>query len=43
VVEKFRKLTSEKLSSERQADVIALCERLDTLDDISALMAPLQV
>ena len=43
VVEKFRKLTSEKLSSERQADVIALCERLDTLDDISALIAPLQV
>ena len=42
VVEKFTKLTSGRLSPEKQAAVIGLCQRLDTLDDISALIDPLR-
>ena len=41
VVEKFTKLTSGRLSQEKQAAVTGLCERLDTIDDISALIDPL--
>jgi 2-methylcitrate dehydratase PrpD len=37
VIEKFDKLTSGRLSPDKQAKVIALCERLDTVDDMSAL------
>ena len=43
VVEKFTKLTSGRLSPEKQAAVIGLCERLDTIDDLSALIDPLHV
>jgi hypothetical protein len=42
VVEKFTKITQGLLSPARQADVIALCERLETLEDVSALIGPLQ-
>jgi 2-methylcitrate dehydratase PrpD len=38
VVEKFNKLTSGRLAADKQAKVIALCERLDTVDDISLLI-----
>ena len=38
VVEKFTKVTAARLSAAKQAEVIALCEQLDTLDDISALL-----
>lgn len=41
VVDKFNKLTTGRLSPEKQAAVIALCERLDTIDDISVLIDPL--
>jgi hypothetical protein len=39
VVEKFNKLTSGLLSPDKQVKVIALCERLDTVDDVSELMS----
>ena len=39
VVEKFNKLTSGLLSPDKQVKVIALCERLDAVDDVSELMA----
>jgi len=42
VVEKFTKLTAGRLAAEKQAEVIGLCERLDTLDDVAALIKPLQ-
>ena len=42
VVEKFTKVTAGKLSAAKQAEVIALCEKLDTLDDISVLLHTLQ-
>ncbi len=42
VVEKFTKLTAGRLSAAKQAEVIVLCEQLDTLDDISALLNRLQ-
>ena len=42
VVEKFTKITHGLLSPAKQAEIIALCERLETLDDVSALMQPLQ-
>lgn len=38
VVEKFTKLTAGRLAPEKQAEVIELCERLDTLEDVSALI-----
>lgn len=38
VVEKFNKLTVGRLSPDKQAKIIALCERLDTLDDVAALI-----
>ena len=41
VVDKFTKLTTGRLSPEKQAAVIALCERLDTIDDVSVLIDPL--
>jgi 2-methylcitrate dehydratase PrpD len=42
VVEKFSKITQGLLSPAKQAEVTALCERLDTLDDVAALIKPLQ-
>ncbi len=42
VVEKFSKVTAGRLSAAKQAEVIALCEKLDTLEDISALLHTLQ-
>lgn len=42
VVEKFRKLTAGRLPPGKQAEVIALCERLDTLEDTSTLINALQ-
>lgn len=41
-VDKFRKVTTGRLSPEKQTEVIALCERLDTLDDTSVLTDALQ-
>ena len=41
VVDKFNKLTTGRLSPEKQAAVIGLCERLDTIDDVSVLIDPL--
>ena len=42
VVEKFSKVTAGRLSAAKQAEVIALCEKLDSLDDISVLLNTLQ-
>lgn len=42
VVEKFTKITQGLLSPAQQAEVIALCERLETLDDVAALIKPLE-
>ena len=42
VVEKFSKVTAGRLSAAKQAEVIALCEKLDSLDDISGLLNTLQ-
>ena len=39
VVDKFNKLTTGRLSPEKQAAVIALCGWLDTIDDVSAFSA----
>ncbi len=43
VAEKFTKLTVGRLPPEKRDAVIALCERLDTLDDVSALIEALHV
>jgi aconitate decarboxylase len=37
VIEKFNKLTAGLLSKDKQARAIALCEKLDTVDDVSVL------
>ncbi len=42
VVEKFSKITQGLLSPAKQAEVIALCERLETLEDVSGLVGALQ-
>ena len=42
VVEKFTRLTAGRLAQDKQAEIIALCKRLETLDDIAALLKPLQ-
>jgi len=38
VVEKFTKLTSGRLSPEKQTEVIRLCGQLDTIEDISVVI-----
>ena len=38
VADKFMKLTAGKLTSQKQAQIIDLCEHLETLDDVSALI-----
>ena len=38
VIEKFNKLTAGRLSAAHQAQVIALCEKLDTVDDVKPLI-----
>ena len=38
VVEKFNKLTSGRLSPDKQTQVIALCEQLDTVADVAPLI-----
>lgn len=38
VVEKFNKLTAGRLSKDNQAKAIALCEKLDTVEDVSGLI-----
>jgi len=42
VVEKFRKLTENRLAPGKQTEVIARCERLDTTDDASVLIDALE-
>lgn len=42
VVEKFTKLTNGRVAPNKQAEVIALCERLETVDNVSALIHLLQ-
>lgn len=42
VADKFMKLTAGKLTSQKQAQIIDLCEHLETLDDVSALIEPLR-
>jgi len=42
VVEKFTKITQGLLAPAKQQEVISLCERLDTVDDISVLIDQLQ-
>lgn len=42
VIEKFHKLTAGRLTADKQARVIATCERLDTLHDVAELIALLQ-
>ena len=41
VLEKFRKVTARQLTSAAQDEIIALCDRLETLPDASALVASL--
>ena len=42
VVEKFGKLTAGQLDSGRQAQIVETCAKLDTMDDIAALIDPLR-
>ncbi|HEY0338017.1 MAG TPA: hypothetical protein VGC70_11815, partial [Burkholderiales bacterium] len=42
VVDKFRKLTARRLRPEQQAEIIALCERLEHVEDVSTLIAALR-
>jgi aconitate decarboxylase len=42
VVEKFTNITQGLLSPAKQAEVIALCERLETIEDVSGLIGALQ-
>ena len=42
VIEKFHKLTAGRLTDDKRAKVIALCETLDTLSDVSELIGLLQ-
>ena len=42
VVEKFRKLTAGQLDAARQAQIVETCEKLDRIEDISALIEPLR-
>ena len=39
VAEKFTKLTTGQLTHQQQKQVIDLCEHLETLPDVSALLA----
>jgi 2-methylcitrate dehydratase PrpD len=41
VVDKFRKLTARRLQPEHQAKIIGLCERLESVEDVSALIGAL--
>ena len=42
VIDKFHKLTAGQLTDDKRTKVIALCERLDTLNDVSELVTVLQ-
>ena len=42
VIEKFHKLTAGRLTDDKRTKLIALCERLDTLNDVSELVTVLQ-
>jgi len=42
VVAKFRKVTARQIPNERQDEIIAQCNRLETLGDASSLFALLQ-
>jgi aconitate decarboxylase len=42
VVDKFRKLTARRLRPEQQAEIVALCERLEHVEDVSTLIAALR-
>jgi 2-methylcitrate dehydratase PrpD len=41
VVDKFSKLTADHLRPDKQAEIIALCERLERVEDVSALVGAL--
>jgi 2-methylcitrate dehydratase PrpD len=43
VVDKFRKLTARRMQPEQQAEIIGLCERLERVEDVSALIGALHV
>ena len=41
VVAKFRKVSARAIPASRQDELMALCDRLETLPDARALLAPL--
>lgn len=42
VLQKFRKMTAARLSTTAQDDMIALCERLETVEDATILVAMME-
>ena len=42
VLQKFRKMTAARLSTAAQDDMIALCERLETVEDATVLVAMME-
>jgi len=43
VLQKFRKMTAAHISTTAQDEMIALCERLETVEDITALVGMLEL
>jgi hypothetical protein len=41
VLEKFRKMTARRLTPDAQDKIVSLCDRLETLTDATALLAPI--
>lgn len=42
VLQKFRKMTAARLSTTAQDDMIALCERLERVEDATVLVARME-